>query len=187
MIGNTAKKYLTVFFALFLVALLVFLLYWLVKSFAALDKSIIASTIAGLFAVATVLATYVRENSLKRQEAHRDKKIEVYSLFFDFIHEAVVRARNNEGLPEKTLQLQRFDEFNRNLMFYGAPEVIVAFNEWHVASLQSNEDVVRDQLAPIGKILLAMRRDIGLSNKGLSALDIQQIHISDDLKRQLKK
>ena len=81
---NIAKKLLAISFALFLLALFLYCFYWIASSFSSLDNSIIASSIAGLFVIATVLATYIRENSLKRQEAHRVQKIEAYSLFFDF-------------------------------------------------------------------------------------------------------
>ena len=121
-----------------------------------------------------------------RYAAAKVKKAKILFKDRSIISEAIIRARNNEGLPDKENQLMRFDEFNRKLMFYGAPEVIIAFNEWRVANLAAQDDVISDHLAPIGKILLAMRKDIGLSNKGLGAMAIQQVTISDDLKRHLK-
>lgn len=158
---------------------------WFIQAFSEADKSVQASIIAALVAVTSLIFTYWKERTRSIKEAHREKKIEIYQIFFDLIFEVQNNMRKNPDLNEKLLQSEEFFEnmmeLKKGIISYGSPHVINAFAQWQ---LHSGDDVSNDSSKPlrdIGNVLLAMRKDIGLSNWGLDNLSIHQINVTDNL------
>lgn len=72
-------------------------------------------------------------------------------------------------------------DVSRGALFYGSPNVLLAIAQWKTESASNSSD----RMAPIkavGRIILAMRLDIGLSNRGLDELNIHQVYVKDDLR-----
>ena len=153
-------------------------------AFALAEPSVKASIIAGLFAVFSLILTHQRERGKAIKEAHRDKKIEVYSKFYDLIFEfmKIAKSAGVEGFDfESPENLERMAALHRGIMFYGSPGVVVAFSDFRVP--REGEAEPLSVMKRVGRILLAMREDIGLDNSGLDELSINQIIVNDDLRR----
>lgn len=179
---------LKIIFGLILLALLV-LAAWLALSYlipyvTGLDKTILAAVIAGSVAIFSVVFTYWKERSKARKEAHRQKKIDVYSIFFDIVFDVLKNSKTDDGV-DKFINSTHFKNTYMDLMkgvtFYGSPDVIRALGEW-----KKNPNSASDPLHAIrqvGTVLLEMRKDIGLSNFGIDNLSIHQIYVIDDLSK----
>ena len=160
---------------------------WLLVQFTSLfssaDASVQAAIVAGGVALVSILFTILRERSKAIREAHREKKIEVYNQFFDIIFDFLKdpsKVNDLEGVDRSSPIVQKLMDISRGALLYGSPKVILAFAEWRTSS----QKVSGDRYAPIraiGKILLAMRSDIGLSNWGLNEINVHQIYVTDDL------
>ena len=83
-----------------------------------------------MFALASALAAYVRESTLKRQEIHRVKKIEIYSEFFDMIFGIIGPDKDASNVINSPDFVARMMKFKNGIMFYGSPQVIKAFNQF---------------------------------------------------------
>jgi hypothetical protein len=154
-----------------------------------LDKAVASTIVAGMVTVFGVLFAYWKDRRKADQEAHRDRKIEVYSPFFDMIF-TVMRKSNDKITPDQSSDplgqylgsTEFFDvlyELKKRMTFYGSPEVINAMNEW-LKSSGRDEDPFK-QMQRVGELILAMRRDIGLSNAGLNNLSIHQMNVTEDI------
>lgn len=160
---------------------------WLLYLFGAAivqsDSTVKAATIGGVVAIATLVITVFRERGRSFQEAHRERKIEVYSKFYDelfrLLRESKSDVKKEENLSEL---LDRWFEMSRGIMFYGSPEVVLTFSAFRRGSSEENVPI-QVLMSRIGKILLAMRADIGLSNNGLNEMNIHQIYANEDVMR----
>ncbi|MBW8284081.1 MAG: hypothetical protein K0M55_10795 [Rhizobium sp.] len=154
---------------------------WVVRALLGLDKALASALIAGLVAVFTAVFAYWRERAKSRQESHREKKVEVYTVFFDLIFR-IVRDSKRPGGVDSYLASDEFQEHMFSLMkgvlAYGSPEVIRAISRWRVES-GSTKDA--EPIKRIGDVLLAMRKDLGLSNAGLTNINIHQVYVNEDI------
>jgi hypothetical protein len=112
------------------------------------------------------------------EEAHRDKKIEIYNKFITI--SANMIAGDNPNIPsikpyeEEELIIQIF-QFKKDLLLWGSPKVISATLEF-VNSAKNNSPLI---LASINNLYQSMREDIGLSNKKLKKHELIKILLSD--------
>ncbi len=166
-----------------LLVVCIWVLVWFVDTFSGASSSIQASLVAGMAAIGVALVTFWRERSRAISEAHRDKKVEVYSLFIDILFEALQKSKENNS----SLEVSPDDEMvvalrkvSKGALFYGGPNVIKSLAG---LSQMSNSDDPMEPFRRTGKILLAMRGDIGLSNFGLDEISIHQIYINDDMSK----
>lgn len=164
----------------------VWLGYAFVVSVGQADSTVKASIIGGAVAVATLVVTVLRERQRQFREIHRDKKIEVYSKFYDELF-SILRSSKDEKerskSPGETKQelrklLDRWFDMSRGIMFYGSPEVVLTFSAFRLGAAE--DPPVGVTAARIGRVLLEMRMDIGLSNRGLNELNIHQIYLNED-------
>ncbi|WP_448954094.1 hypothetical protein [Labrys neptuniae] len=166
-----------------LVLLIASAVYYLFYVFWQANPSVQSAIIAGGFAVLAVLITYWRERRKSLQEAHREKKIEVYSEFYDIIFDMMKRSKIGDGVEEfdDTELHEKFMNISRGVMFYGSSDVVLAFSNWKLEDISSSRPT--HAMRSIGQILLAMRKDIGLSNRGIDSLTIHQVYVNDDIRK----
>ncbi len=174
---------------LFLLAVLVIASWmvasWMFRSLLGLDRSLSSAIIAALVAVFSVIFAYWKEREKARQEAHREKKVEVYSIFFDVVFRLLRETKRPGGADSyvESEELQEsFFQLMRGVLAYGSPSVILAIGRWKVNSANNSSQ----HILLIGDILLAMRKDLGLSNRGLSNVNIHQVYVNDDVEVFLK-
>lgn len=168
----------------FIIAAFLVILYVFIDGFVKSEASVKAAIIAGLAAVSVATVTYWKDRSKSIKEAHRDKKIEIYSKFYDLMFTILESVQASSGASEEFLQTEEckklLTDLRRGMMFYGSPDVIRIYNAWNSGA--DSEDGLY-QIRMIGRLLLAMREDIGLSNAGLDEFSINQVIAKDDLKR----
>lgn len=160
-------------------------LSWIVRSILGLDKSVVSAIIAGAIAVFSLIFTYLRDREKARQEAHREKKVEIYSLFFDIIFRGLQESKKEADSSEywgSTELQENLLKIMKGILSYGSPNVVLAFNKWKAKATDSPTV----QMICIGDLMLAMRKDLGLSNTGLTNANIHQIYVSDDVEAFLK-
>ncbi|RUW55851.1 hypothetical protein EN784_51205 [bacterium M00.F.Ca.ET.141.01.1.1] len=149
-----------------------------------LDKAIVPAALAALVAVFLALFTFWKERSKARSEAHREKKIEVYSIFFDIVF-SVLRKMKEVGGSDAYLESKEFKDQFFDLMkgatFYGSPGVVKALSDWRTDTASESDPL--HSIKMVGSVLLAMRKDIGLSNFGIDNLTIHQIYVNDDIRK----
>ena len=162
--------------------IVVAIIYAFLRGFIHANPAVQASITAGLVALFTLVFTFWKERRRAFEEVHRDKKIEAYGEFFDLIFKLIKKVKEkevDEAIFQKELEIGMFS-IMRNVMAYGSPDVVLAFSDWKVQSHKEGLEV-GDMFRSIGRVLLAMRRDIGLSNKGLNEINIHQIYIQEDV------
>lgn len=117
--------------AVALAALYYFGNYFLTK-ITMLSPNVAAAIIAGLAAVTAAIYTQRQTRIREIEEKHRDRKIELYSIFMDIIDYVFELSRNQElekiqenSIPPKLEEL--FKKFRRGLLFWASPNVILAY------------------------------------------------------------
>jgi len=149
-----------------------------------IDKSVAPAVIAALVTVFSLIFVYWKDRSKSRSEAHREKKIEVYSNFFEIVFSVLRRSKENDGATqyiESEEFKDRFFDLMKGATFYGSPSVIKALSDWKVNNTSSTDPL--HSIRMVGSVLLAMRKDIGLSNFGIDNLTIHQIYVNDDIRK----
>jgi hypothetical protein len=131
--------------------------------------------LANLFAIILlILGIYL--NKLKEIElALRDKKIEVYKKFIDYLFKVVQAKKQNKPIPEKDMETFMVN-FNKELIFWGSDSFIKKYNEWKLRSKNCEnykfalyfEDLLRE-----------IRKDTGHKNNGFNKHELLNVIISD--------
>ena len=163
---------------------------YFVSFFSQADANVKSALIASLVGLITLTATFIKERSKSRQEAHREKKVEAYTEFFNILSN--INRKSNQDPENGVDQYVQSEEFldslfnlRKNVLLYGSPQVVKALGDWGKNSEDLSSDVSDPlkSLRPVGRLILAMRSDIGLSNFGLDEVSIHQVNVSDDLAR----
>lgn len=134
-------------------------------------------------AMATVLvgvggALYTQAQIKKREieEAHRERKVDLYKGFLDMVARMMSEQNENVSLePPSQQELVDFMvEFKTNVVLWGSPKVINAQLNFQKVS-ESGGNV----LFAVDELYKAIREDIGLSNKGLDKHQLVKMYLRD--------
>jgi hypothetical protein len=141
----------------------------------------VASAVIGTMATLLVAFwsnLYVQQQVKLREieEAHRPKKTEIYEKFLNVLSHQLAASNplvETTALSEDEL-LKYFLELQTQLLLWGSPEVIKAFQSFKTGS--SSE---KHPLIGVDKLLRAIRNDIGLSNQGLDSHELVKMYLKD--------
>lgn len=141
--------------------------------------SIITGAITLIVGLGAVLVTQSKIKKRELAEAHREKKIELYTRFNDKIFELFAGAHEKVTGQEPSEQnlIDFMLSFKKDLMFRASPKVIKAVIEFEKSSEDSKKGL--STLRFVDDIYRAMRADIGQSNFGLGSLELIQIFLKD--------
>lgn len=152
------------------------------------DESLAAAILAGVVTIIVALSTsiinYFKDQNKSMAEAHRGRKVEIYSNFSNIVFDLMKKVRNPdsvENIDQNQQLMNRMWKLKEGILFYGSPEVIKTFNHWMKSQDDGKALPPKVVLKNIGQVFLAMRKDLGLSNMGLNSLNIHQIYMTDDL------
>lgn len=89
--------------------------------------------------------------------------------------------------PETLNYFKKFiGDFAQSLILYASPMVLGKFNETFrkkdIQNIPDSKELVKN----LGAFILTLRKDLGLSNKGLKPVDVLQPFIKDDLESYLQ-
>ena len=155
-------------------ALAVFLVKWGLALLLAVSPETGAAIIAALAGLLIAAATYLFERSKAREDAHREHKIRIYVKFVNFLSgfffEEKLKAlkQKTDFLTDEPSRTLAMLEFKRDMIFWASPDVVNTFTRTLQAFSTPGESDLHSQSRYISACLKAMRKDIGLSNKGLS-------------------
>lgn len=192
---NEAKEALNIFFGVVMLAILagllvavLYLLKWIVLGVLSLDKEVAAAFIGGFVTVGVAVLTLVitaRSNKKKDiAEAHRPEKMRVYSDFMGFYFDAFKKSRLGESInPEAALSpeaIERGFEITKGMIGWASPSVIKTALRLGSAGPENPEQ----GLLQLNEVLLAMRKDLGLTNRGLQPGDLIQMFLTPEARKE---
>ena len=153
-------------------------------------KDIDGSTLATLVtaAITVLLAVYLNYKSQEkikereREEAHRKKKIEMYSDFLDLVSRMFAAVNPeieaDEVSPDEMVEF--ILRFKKSILLWGSPKVIKAQLEYEKGSVLAMERKDNKKLLLlVDRLYRAMREDIGLKNKGLKKGDLIRLSLKN--------
>lgn len=133
-----------------------------------------------------LLLTYIAYISTKKNQLEQqlnDKKRETYHDFINALETAL--SNTNPAKKEqvgKQLKSQ-IQLFKKKLILFAGPSSILLFKKW---LLETNENDNVKNFVNIENLIKSLRKEIGLSNRGLKKFDILQVYIKDNLKEAIK-
>lgn len=145
----------------------------------ALDPRVAAAIVAAsatvLVSVFSVLISKYLEQRAKIVQEIRDKKIPVYEELINFVFKIVKSTKKGDQLAEDEIENFMFN-FTQQVIVWGSDSVLQAFYKF------KHNDDSGDGLQValrMEELLLAIRRDLGHDNKGLSQGKILGLFIND--------
>jgi len=174
------------------VVLLLAVFVW--SAFARKEKEIVTAILGGatVIGAAIVGATLTHYQAKEREieDAHRLKKIEVYTEFIDLVvsgFSAVKRDANNLSPEEITIRQENLQKeiaegfltFSKKLLLWGSPEVITTYEKFRTFGQDPANNANPRILIYADEVFQAMRADLGLTNRGLSEGDLMKLFLSD--------
>ena len=148
---------------------------WVTSQTAKADPTIIAALITGAGAIlgSVFIASYNSRRAQERaaEEANRGRKAEIYNRFVI----SLMETRNSQEVREEKINEVDFgfvNEFVSQIVIHGGPDVIKAYEvlrrSGHGVSMQTHREVY----GSLANLLLEMRTELGLSNKGLTQREL---------------
>ncbi|MDO6764848.1 hypothetical protein [Agarivorans sp. 1_MG-2023] len=163
-------------------------LNFFVESITEADPKVSAAILGAMATIfvglAAVIITQWQTSVRDREEAHRAKKVEIYQKYLEMI--SAVLSGVNEKVSKKAPSEQELIDyllaFKTDILLWGSPEVIKRQLEFQSASERGG-----DVFLAVNKMHKAIRKDIGLSNRGLNNLELVKMYLSspqelDDLR-----
>lgn len=145
------------------------------------NPSVSAAIIGGMTTVmAGIIVAVLTQRQIKNREldeAHREKKVEIYHRFLEVIAQTILKKNPNVSikvLSDKEL-INYIVSFKTDLILWGSPKVINALLKFEHSS-KNREDSV---LLVVDELYRAIREDIGLSNHGLKQNQLIKIFLTD--------
>lgn len=127
-----------------------------------LDKSVLAALITGtLVASGAIWVKYI-EHRHSVEAQFRDAKVKLFNDFMEFLDQMATKVITTE---EGTNMLK---EWKRKTLFWGGPKVMAGFLS--LSKQRSDSKTVGEMarhVQVLGDLILAMRKDVGLSNRGI--------------------
>jgi hypothetical protein len=160
---------------------LAFGVYWLGTEIGRLPDSTRTALITGcatvIASVLTVALTRLRERQIALEKDQQERRIPVYGEFLDSFQEYMASPE------EVRKRKQAFGPFPPAMLVWGSDEVVRCWS--HMKEVLRAEEVftptgMRRFMLAFGDLLLAMRRDLGYSNSGISNEAIVRIFTKED-------
>jgi membrane protein implicated in regulation of membrane protease activity len=158
---------------------------WLAVSFfitslATADPKISAAIIGAMttifVGIAAVIITQRQIKLREIEEAHREKKVEIYQKFMGTIT-SLIAGQNKQVTIEAPTEQELIDYlvgFKTEILLWGSPKVIKSQLEFERVSGFGG-----DVFMAVNNLYKAIREDIGLSNTGLNNLELVKIFLKD--------
>lgn len=130
-----------------------------------------ASTI--IVSISSVLISKYKEQQITIRNQHREKKIPIYEELLTFLFK-MMRAVKDQETPSDEELLDFMFSFTPKLIVWGADDVILAYLKFQ-KSAQNPTKLNFD----IEEIWLAIRKDLGHSNCGITRGTLLSLIVSD--------
>jgi len=155
------------------------LLTWITAQESQIGAAIIAfvSTVGG--GIGAVLIAQQRSKSREIAESHRPKKIKIYSNFITTMIGIIRKHKGSDtNVLENSKEIQNFFfDFTTQIVLWGSPGVLRHYAELMKQGQAPNPNL--NLILIMDDMMQAMRKDIGLRNRGLSRGDLMKMFLTD--------
>ncbi len=181
------KESLSVIFIIMLLFILIWfcwkLIFIFIEALTVADSKITIPVIGGIITIIVgLIANLYTQKQVKLREideAHRSKKVEIYSNFLEIVRRII--SGNNKNIPIKPLKegelILQMTKFRTEIILWSSPSVINAFRNFE--SIAEENTGIKMLLPAVDRLYREMRKDIGLSNKGLPQNQLVKIYLKD--------
>ena len=168
------KKYLQVLLGLSIIAIfvtaVVFGLYYVWTELKSVDAKLAVGLVAGfatvIVSVITVVVGKRYDRKLEIEARFRELKVEIYSEFLSEIFAQFKSIAIGADEAESTEKLANFiEKWNSKVILWGGSDVLISYIKW-LSHIRINSHSV-DSFLLMGDFLLSLRKDLGLSVKGI--------------------
>jgi len=141
------------------------------------DIKIIATFFAFVTAITGTLITQYYIKVREQKNALRDKKIEIYNKFIDLSTRMIINddAETDIKKPDNNEMTTILIKFQSEIILWASPGVINAFLNFRLISAKNPDNT----FIALSKLYQEFRKDIGLSNNGLSNNELIKIQLSN--------
>lgn len=186
--AKQSKKHLALGF--FLLGAVVYGLYLLAAKLWSIFSSINPTLGAGIIAASgTVIVTLISVLVSKHLErkahvlAHlREKKVPTYEKIINFIFSITFAEKIGKKQPSDKEMIKFMAEITQELVVWGSDDMIDAFYKFRIQSIDSANGLPQEPheiLYTVEKLLLAIRKDLGHSNKNMPKGKLLGLFIND--------
>ena len=132
-----------------------------------------------LIALFGALITFAGNFQIQIRNEQKPKKTEIYdkviNLFFD-----IIMASNLGRQPKSQEKLvEELAEITPDLILWASDDVLKLYIKFRTISNGEVQDTTDTSFTLFGKLLLAMRKDLGHSNTGINQLSILSTFVND--------
>ena len=169
--SNNGVKVVAGLLALLLILLVAAVFVWVLHKFVGVQNPLLWTAVLG------ALGWAIRSSVEQKREYRRlmaDRKREHYIRFLDFFSR-FVSSGTNEG-TSKEVSLEEFRNWSLHLTLLGSDEVV---RKWNAARLLGEGTDYVETLKVWGCLWLAMRKDCGHPDTGLTVSDILTSFVND--------
>ena len=140
---------------------------------------IIAATATIIVSVFSVLVAKHLEQKAVLLKEHRERKTPVYEEMVKLIFRFAFAEKI--GLPPLAEQeiMIKMAWFTENLVIWGSDDLLLAWNRFRTYSIQNSDNPSFNMLFEVEKLLIAIRKDLGHSNKGIARGKILGLFVND--------
>lgn len=138
---------------------------------------LVVTVLTASIGLTATLYTQSRTRTREIESAHRDRKVEIYLEFLKFIETALLSAKPElGGVPIDTNDLaKKLFEFRTKAVLWGSPGVLR-----EVSKLTKLNPEIKTEVFDILEVIQReMRKDIGLSNRGLETDFFAKLPLND--------
>jgi hypothetical protein len=142
----------------------------------AIAAAVIAASATVLVSVFGTLAAKHLERRQEIEREQRERKLEVYRQFMDYQFAAMQGRR--EKLSERDRKKQDsayYDTFPQALISWGSEDIIKKYSAW----VKWGDPEAKPDIVALEKILRAIRKDLGYTNRGLKEGDLLKTFLED--------
>ena len=141
------------------------------------DTSLAAGIVTIVTAILVPFISKRQDRKAAVQAQLREKKLPVYEEMVGFIYSIVTatvvgKPLTKEEIQEKTLNI------SKQLTIWGANDILIAFAEFKKSGDTTEAESVKI-LERVADLLLAVRRDLGYSNKGVDRKTVLRQFVLD--------
>ncbi len=141
---------------------------------AGVDGNVKAALLTGIATAWGILFAQSAAQKKSVDEAHREKKVEIYKKFIRNIEKMMVATKEGRNIVDAELEKDML-RMKSDIILWGGVGVVKAFNDYEAAAAKQER-----MFSTIEKLLRAFRVDIGLSNTTIHNFDLLGMYISEE-------
>lgn len=162
------------------VGLLVWLFFFVIPAAIAATLFIGCLTVAG--SVGVTLWTTRNRRLSDIEKDHRLQRARVYEELFENIFTVFMSAKLEIEPPSEDKMIRYMFDFNRRVILWGSPHILKSWGEFRTLAPEGSrlsEERNLEVLVALENFLLAVRKDLGHSNEGLTTGDLLHVFVND--------